>query len=74
MPQAQRGEIWLIDLGMVQKPRPCLVLSISITNAPSSATFREPPLSGKPVLKFRIKHAVLMPELLTHKALAAFLS
>jgi mRNA interferase MazF len=28
MPQAQRGEIWLIDLGMVQKPRPCLVLSI----------------------------------------------
>lgn len=29
MPQAQRGEIWLIDLGMVQKPRPCLVLSIA---------------------------------------------
>ena len=29
MPQAQRGEIWLIDLGMVQKPRPSLVLSIA---------------------------------------------
>lgn len=29
MPQAQRGEIWLIDLGMAQKPRPCLVLSIA---------------------------------------------
>ena len=28
MPRARRGEIWLIDLGMVQKPRPCLVLSI----------------------------------------------
>ena len=27
MPQAQRGELWLIDLGMVQKPRPCLILS-----------------------------------------------
>ena len=29
MPQAQRGELWLIDLGKVQKPRPCLVLSIA---------------------------------------------
>jgi mRNA-degrading endonuclease toxin of MazEF toxin-antitoxin module len=27
MPKARRGEIWLIDLGMVQKPRPCLILS-----------------------------------------------
>lgn len=29
MPKAGRGEIWLIDLGMVQKTRPCLVLSIA---------------------------------------------
>jgi mRNA interferase MazF len=28
MPKARRGEIWLIDLGLVQKPRPCVVLSI----------------------------------------------
>jgi mRNA interferase MazF len=28
MPRASRGEIWLIDLGLVQKTRPCLVLSI----------------------------------------------
>jgi mRNA-degrading endonuclease toxin of MazEF toxin-antitoxin module len=28
MPKARRGEIWLIDLGLVQKTRPCLVLSI----------------------------------------------
>lgn len=28
MPKANRGEIWLIDLGMAQKPRPCVVLSI----------------------------------------------
>lgn len=28
MPKARRGEIWLIDLGMAQKPRPCLILSI----------------------------------------------
>ena len=28
MPKASRGEIWLVDLGMVQKPRPCLVMSV----------------------------------------------
>ncbi len=28
MPRAKRGEIWLIDLGLVQKARPCLVLSV----------------------------------------------
>jgi mRNA interferase MazF len=29
MPSAQRGEIWMIDLGMAAKPRPCLVLSVA---------------------------------------------
>jgi mRNA interferase MazF len=28
MPQARRGEIWLVDLGLAQKIRPGLVLSI----------------------------------------------
>lgn len=28
MPQAKRGELWLIDLGIAQKTRPCVVLSI----------------------------------------------
>lgn len=28
MGQAQRGEIWLVDLGFVAKTRPCLVISI----------------------------------------------
>ena len=27
MPRANRGEIWLVDLGMTAKTRPCLVLS-----------------------------------------------
>jgi mRNA interferase MazF len=26
---AQRGEIWLVDLGMMAKERPCLILSVS---------------------------------------------
>jgi mRNA interferase MazF len=28
MPNASRGEVWLVDLGMVAKVRPCLVLSV----------------------------------------------
>ena len=33
MPSALRGEVWLVDLGMAAKVRPCLVLSVSITDA-----------------------------------------
>jgi mRNA interferase MazF len=28
MPTADRGEVWIVDLGMVAKVRPCLVLSV----------------------------------------------
>ncbi len=28
MPNPGRGEVWLVDLGMVAKVRPCLVLSV----------------------------------------------
>ena len=28
MPRQNRGEVWLVDLGMVAKVRPCLVISI----------------------------------------------
>jgi mRNA interferase MazF len=28
MPKAERGEVWLVDLGMVAKIRPALVISI----------------------------------------------
>ncbi len=30
MPRADRGEVWLIDLGYVAKTRPCLVLSVPV--------------------------------------------
>ncbi len=29
MPVARRGEIWLVDLGMAQKTRPAVILSIA---------------------------------------------
>ena len=31
-PSAKRGEVWLVDLGMVAKVRPCLVLSVPISD------------------------------------------
>ncbi len=29
MPTPNRGEVWLVDLGMAAKTRPCLVLSVT---------------------------------------------
>jgi mRNA interferase MazF len=28
MPEIQRGDVWLVDLGLAAKVRPCLVLSV----------------------------------------------
>jgi mRNA interferase MazF len=33
MPNPNRGEVWLVDLGYVAKTRPCLVLSIPADDA-----------------------------------------
>jgi len=33
MPNPLRGEVWLVDLGLAAKVRPCLVLSIPVTHA-----------------------------------------
>ena len=33
MANPNRGEVWLVDLGMVAKTRPCLVLSIPADDA-----------------------------------------
>ena len=32
MPDPTRGEVWLVDLGMVAKVRPCLVLSVAVAD------------------------------------------
>ena len=32
MPKQNRGEVWLVDLGMVAKVRPCLVFLIHSSN------------------------------------------
>jgi len=33
MPDPNRGEVWLADLGLAAKVRPCLVLSIAVEEA-----------------------------------------
>ena len=56
MQKAHRGELWLIDLGMVQKTRPCLVLSINfldheravVTYVPRTTTLRQ--------TRFEVRH------------------
>jgi mRNA interferase MazF len=30
MPTPRRGEVWLVDLGMVAKTRPCVALSVKV--------------------------------------------
>src|SRR5712692_2681520 len=30
MPETQRGDVWLVDLGLAAKVRPCLVLSVPL--------------------------------------------
>ena len=32
MPNHQRGEVWIVDLGLAAKVRPCLILSVSTMN------------------------------------------
>ena len=39
MPKASRGEVWLVDLGLAAKVRPCLVVSVTITDADLRARY-----------------------------------
>lgn len=39
MSNPKRGEVWLVDLDLVAKVRPCLVLSVPVT--PSLASARD---------------------------------
>lgn len=38
MTAPERGEVWLVDLGMAAKVRPCLVLSISVLDTERALT------------------------------------
>src|SRR2546423_15308369 len=62
MPQARRGELWVIDLGMAQKPRPCLILSIVyldheravVSYVPRTTALRSTRFEGETLAKFAV--------------------
>lgn len=56
MSRAQRGEIWLVDLGMVAKTRPVLILSVAyIEQERSLVTFIPRTTSGRGT-RFEVPH------------------
>jgi mRNA-degrading endonuclease toxin of MazEF toxin-antitoxin module len=56
MPDARRGEIWLIDLGMVQKARPCLILSIAYLDHERAVVTYIPRTTRARGTRFEVSH------------------
>jgi mRNA interferase MazF len=56
MPQARRGELWVIDLGMVQKPRPCLILSIAYLDNERAVVTYVPRTTSLRNTRFEVQH------------------
>jgi mRNA interferase MazF len=56
MPKAKRGEIWLIDLGLVQKTRPCLVLSIEFLDHERAVVTYIPRTTHLRQTRFEVPH------------------
>lgn len=54
-PEPQRGEVWIIDLGLVAKTRPCVVLSVQINDVEAAlVTFVERTTSDRPGSRFQV--------------------
>lgn len=58
MPKARRGELWVIDLGMVQKPRPCLVLSIDYLDHERAVVSYVPRTTTVRQTRFEVPHSM----------------
>jgi len=56
MPQAKRGDLWLIDLGMVQKTRPCLILSIAYLDHERAVVTYVPRTTALRSTRFEVAH------------------
>ena len=56
MPKAQRGELWIIDLGMVQKARPCLILSIDYLDHERAVVTYVPRTLSVRNTRFEVQH------------------
>lgn len=54
-PDPQRGEVWIVDLGLVAKTRPCLVLSVPVNEIERAlVTFVERTTSDRPGSRFEV--------------------
>ncbi|MEO5957533.1 MAG: type II toxin-antitoxin system PemK/MazF family toxin [Opitutaceae bacterium] len=56
MSQAQRGEIWLVDLGMVAKTRPALVLSVAYDDRERAIVTFVPRTTALRGTRFEVPH------------------
>jgi mRNA interferase MazF len=58
MKSPQRGEVWIVDLGMVAKVRPALVLSVPALNQDRSLVALVPHTTSVRGSRFEVKIAV----------------
>ena len=56
MPKARRGELWMIDLGMVQKVRPCLIRSIDYLDPERAVVSYAPRTTRLRGTRFEVAH------------------
>ena len=56
MQKACRGELWIIDLGMAQKPRPCLILSIDYLDHERAVVTYVPRTTSLRRTRFEVPH------------------
>jgi mRNA interferase MazF len=56
MPKARRGEIWLVDLGMVQKSRPAVVLSVEYLDQERAVVTYVPRTTSVRRTRFEVPH------------------
>ena len=57
MSRAQRGEIWLVDLGMVAKTRPVLILSVAYEERERAVLTFVPRTTSVRGTRFEVPHA-----------------
>jgi mRNA interferase MazF len=60
MPETQRGEVWLVDLGLAAKVRPCLVLSVPVAEQDRALIMvvaHTPQVHVGHALKWRVRRA-----------------
>ncbi|REJ96471.1 MAG: type II toxin-antitoxin system PemK/MazF family toxin [Planctomycetota bacterium] len=54
MPDAARGEVWLVDLGMAAKVRPCLVVSVPFADEDRALVTLLPPTTATRGSRFEV--------------------